>query len=38
LVRASIEGFVSAEREVIVRKGVAITNVDFTLTRLEGAQ
>lgn len=38
LVRASIEGFVSAEREVTVRKGVAVTNVDFTLARLEGSQ
>lgn len=36
LVRASIEGFASAEREVIVRKGVAVTGVDFTLARLEG--
>ncbi|MFN3422485.1 MAG: carboxypeptidase regulatory-like domain-containing protein, partial [Armatimonadota bacterium] len=38
LVRASIEGFVSTEREVTVRKGVAVTNVDFTLVRLEGSQ
>ena len=38
LVRASIEGFASAEREVVVRKGVAVTNVNFTLSRLEGAQ
>ncbi len=38
LVRASKEGFVSDEREVVVRKGVAVTNVNFTLTRLEGAQ
>jgi len=37
LVRASREGFVSAEREVMVRKGVAVTNVNFNLTRLEGA-
>lgn len=38
LVRASIEGFASAEQEVIVRKGVAVTNVNFTLSRLEGSQ
>ncbi|MCS7185521.1 MAG: carboxypeptidase regulatory-like domain-containing protein [Armatimonadetes bacterium] len=38
LVRASIDGFVSAEREVVVRKGVAVTNVNFTLVRLEGSQ
>ncbi|MCS7265063.1 MAG: carboxypeptidase regulatory-like domain-containing protein [Armatimonadetes bacterium] len=37
LVRASIQGFISAEREVIVRKGVAVTNVDFHLARLEGS-
>jgi hypothetical protein len=36
LVRASREGFVSDEREVIVRKGVAVTNVNFTLARMEG--
>ena len=37
LVRASKEGFISDEREVIVRKGVAVTNVNFTLARMEGA-
>jgi len=37
LVRASKEGFVSDEREVVVRKGVAVTNVNFTLARMEGA-
>lgn len=38
LVKASIEGFASAEQEVVVRKGIAVTNVNFTLSRLEGAQ
>jgi len=37
LVKASVEGFNSAEREVVVRKGVAVTNIDFTLARLEGS-
>jgi len=37
LVRASKEGFASDEREVVVRKGVAVTNVNFTLARMEGA-
>lgn len=37
LVKASMEGFQSAEQEVIVRKGVAVLNVDFNLARLEGS-
>ncbi len=36
LVRANKEGYQTAEREVIVRKGVAVTDVNFTLARLEG--
>ncbi len=31
LVRASKEGYQSGEQTVVVRKGVAVTNVDFTL-------
>lgn len=37
LVRASKEGFAASELEVVVRKGVAVTNVNFTLARLEGS-
>lgn len=38
LVKASKEGFAAAEQEVVVRKGVAVMNVNFTLARLEGSR
>lgn len=37
LVRASKEGYAGVEQEVVVRKGVAVTNVNFTLARRGGA-